>query len=54
MILTRWQRLGGDEFVILLPELSTGAAKHNRWQQDILHLIEKPFQVDQHSLKDYR
>lgn len=43
-------RLGGDEFVILLPEIKD---EHDAQQmaQEILHLIEKPFQVDQHSLK---
>lgn len=43
-------RLGGDEFVILLPELTS---EHQAQQMalEILHLIEKPFQVEQHSLK---
>ncbi|CDZ78113.1 Bacteriophytochrome cph2 [Legionella massiliensis] len=43
-------RLGGDEFVILLPELSS-EMQAQQMAQEILHLIEKPFQVDQHSLK---
>jgi diguanylate cyclase (GGDEF)-like protein/PAS domain S-box-containing protein len=43
-------RLGGDEFVILLPELSTEVQAH-QMAEEILHLLEKPFQVDQHSLK---
>lgn len=43
-------RLGGDEFVILLPELST-EVQAQQMAQEVLHLIEKPFQIDQHSLK---
>ncbi|ASQ45555.1 EAL domain-containing protein [Legionella clemsonensis] len=43
-------RLGGDEFVILLPELSS-EVQAQQMAQEILHLIEKPFQIDQHSLK---
>lgn len=43
-------RLGGDEFVILLPDLST-EVQAQQMAQEILHLIEKPFQIDQHSLK---
>ncbi|KTC78079.1 bifunctional diguanylate cyclase/phosphodiesterase [Legionella brunensis] len=43
-------RLGGDEFVILLPDLST-ELQAQQMAQEILHLIEKPFQIDQHSLK---
>lgn len=43
-------RLGGDEFVILLPEL-TSEQQAQQMAQEILHLIEKPFQIDQHSLK---
>ncbi|MCC5015728.1 MULTISPECIES: bifunctional diguanylate cyclase/phosphodiesterase [unclassified Legionella] len=43
-------RLGGDEFVILLPELSS-EQQAQQMASEILHLIEKPFQVDQHSLK---
>jgi diguanylate cyclase (GGDEF)-like protein/PAS domain S-box-containing protein len=43
-------RLGGDEFVILLPELST-ESQAEQMAQEILHLLEKPFQIGQHSLK---
>lgn len=43
-------RLGGDEFVILLPELGS-EQQAQQMASEILHLIEKPFQVDQHSLK---
>lgn len=43
-------RLGGDEFVILLPELGS-EQQAQQMAQEILHLIEKPFQVEQHSLK---
>lgn len=43
-------RFGGDEFVVLLPELSN-EQQAQQMAQEILHLIEKPFQVDQHSLK---
>ncbi|KTD25735.1 regulatory protein (GGDEF and EAL domains) [Legionella lansingensis] len=43
-------RLGGDEFVILLPDLST-ESQAEQMAQEILFLLEKPFQIDQHSLK---
>ncbi|MBA2651622.1 MAG: EAL domain-containing protein [Tatlockia sp.] len=43
-------RLGGDEFVILLPDLST-EVQAQQMAEEILRLVEKPFQVDQHSLK---
>ncbi|MBA2656120.1 MAG: EAL domain-containing protein [Tatlockia sp.] len=43
-------RLGGDEFIIVLPDLSTEAQAQQK-AEEILHLIEKPFQVDQHRLK---
>ncbi|MFA5960381.1 MAG: EAL domain-containing protein [Tatlockia sp.] len=43
-------RLGGDEFVILLPDLSN-EVQAQETAEEILRLLEKPFQVDQHSLK---
>lgn len=43
-------RLGGDEFVILLQDLSSEVQAQNI-AEDILRKIEKPFQVEQHSLK---
>ncbi len=43
-------RLGGDEFVILLTDL-TQEKQAQDLAQEILSLLEKPFQVDQHSLK---
>lgn len=43
-------RVGGDEFVILLPGLGT-EIQAQQIADEILHLIEKPFQVDQHNLK---
>ncbi|MDI9818322.1 MULTISPECIES: bifunctional diguanylate cyclase/phosphodiesterase [unclassified Legionella] len=43
-------RLGGDEFVILLPDLNH-EQQAQKMAQEILHLIEKPFQIDQHNLK---
>lgn len=43
-------RLGGDEFVVLLPELNN-EGQAEQIAQEILHQIEKPFQVDQHSIK---
>lgn len=43
-------RLGGDEFVILLQDV-TSEKQAQQVAQDILQLVEKPFQVDQHSLK---
>nr|HAT8713448.1 EAL domain-containing protein [Legionella jordanis] len=43
-------RLGGDEFVVLLPELHS-EVQAEQMAQEILHLLEKPFQIDQHSLK---
>lgn len=43
-------RLGGDEFVILLSDLDS-TQKAEFFAQKILHDIEKPVQIDQHSLK---
>jgi len=43
-------RLGGDEFVILLQDI-TSENQAQQVAEEILHLIEKPFQVAQHSLK---
>lgn len=43
-------RLGGDEFVILLQDISS-EKQAQQMAQELLHMIEKPFQVDQHSLK---
>lgn len=43
-------RLGGDEFVILLPDLNSEKQAQDR-AEEILKLLEKPFQVDQHNLK---
>ncbi|MDX1836740.1 bifunctional diguanylate cyclase/phosphodiesterase [Legionella taurinensis] len=43
-------RLGGDEFVILLQDISN-EKQAQQMAQELLHMIEKPFQVDQHSLK---
>ncbi|WP_028388450.1 EAL domain-containing protein [Legionella fairfieldensis] len=43
-------RLGGDEFVILLPEISA-EQQAQQVAQNILELIDKPFRVNQHSLK---
>ncbi len=43
-------RVGGDEFIILLPELNS-EVQAQQTAEEILHLLEKPFQVDQHSLK---
>ena len=43
-------RLGGDEFVILLSEIDS-YQQAEALAQEILHSIEKPIQIDQHSLK---
>lgn len=43
-------RLGGDEFVILLPELDSVMQAEER-AHELLRAIEKPIQIDQHSLK---
>ncbi|QDQ40879.1 EAL domain-containing protein [Legionella geestiana] len=43
-------RLGGDEFVILLPDLAT-EQQAELMAREILQVLEKPFQIDQHSLK---
>ena len=43
-------RLGGDEFVILLQDINN-EKQAQQMAQELLHMIEKPFQVDQHSLK---
>jgi len=43
-------RLGGDEFVILLPDVAH-EQQAMQMAEEILHMLEKPFQVDQHSLK---
>ncbi|CDZ77199.1 Bacteriophytochrome cph2 [Legionella massiliensis] len=43
-------RVGGDEFVVLLPDLNS-EIQAQQIAEEILHLIEKPFQVDQHNLK---
>ncbi|VEG89739.1 sensor domain-containing protein [Legionella spiritensis] len=43
-------RLGGDEFVILLQDITSEHQAENM-AQELLHMIEKPFQIDQHSLK---
>ncbi|MCE3044927.1 EAL domain-containing protein [Legionella sp. 16cNR16C] len=43
-------RLGGDEFVILLQDIAS-ETQAQQMAQELLHMIEKPFQVDQHSLK---
>ncbi|KTD47753.1 putative bifunctional diguanylate cyclase/phosphodiesterase [Legionella quateirensis] len=43
-------RLGGDEFVILLSEIDS-YQQAEVLAQEILHTIEKPIQIDQHSLK---
>lgn len=43
-------RLGGDEFVILLPDLNN-ELEAQKTAKEILSLIDKPFQIDQHSLK---
>lgn len=43
-------RLGGDEFVILLSDIDT-YQQAEILAQEILHAIEKPIQIDQHSLK---
>lgn len=43
-------RLGGDEFVILLSELDSFQQAEVLAQQ-VLHAIEKPIQIEQHSLK---
>ena len=43
-------RLGGDEFVILLQDLNS-EKQAEQTAGEILHLIEKPFQIGQHNLK---
>jgi diguanylate cyclase (GGDEF)-like protein/PAS domain S-box-containing protein len=43
-------RLGGDEFVILLSDLEN-QQEAETIAQNILHAIEKPIQIEQHSLK---
>jgi diguanylate cyclase (GGDEF)-like protein/PAS domain S-box-containing protein len=43
-------RLGGDEFVILLTNLDS-QQNAETIAQNIIHAIEKPIQIDQHSLK---
>lgn len=43
-------RLGGDEFVILLTELNN-EQQAQEIADEILHQLEKPFRVDDHSLK---
>ncbi len=43
-------RLGGDEFVILLSDIDN-YQQAEILAQEILHSIEKPIQIDQHSLK---
>jgi len=43
-------RLGGDEFVILLQDLSS-EKQAQQTAQEILELLQKPFQISQHSLK---
>jgi diguanylate cyclase (GGDEF)-like protein/PAS domain S-box-containing protein len=43
-------RLGGDEFVILLQEIGSEQQAEQK-AEEILRIIEKPFQVGQHSLK---
>lgn len=43
-------RLGGDEFVILLSDLDN-VQEAETTAQNILHAIEKPIQIEQHSLK---
>ncbi|HRD69602.1 MAG TPA: EAL domain-containing protein [Legionella sp.] len=43
-------RLGGDEFVILLPDCKN-MLDAEIMAQNLLHAIEKPIQIEQHSLK---
>lgn len=43
-------RLGGDEFVILLQDLNN-EKQALQTAEEILELLEKPFQISQHSLK---
>lgn len=43
-------RLGGDEFVILIPDLKSMDDAEKK-AQELLQLIEKPIQIDQHCLK---
>ncbi|WBV65073.1 GGDEF domain-containing protein [Legionella pneumophila] len=43
-------RLGGDEFVILLTDIDN-MLEAETIAQNILKIIEKPIQIDQHSLK---
>jgi diguanylate cyclase (GGDEF)-like protein/PAS domain S-box-containing protein len=43
-------RLGGDEFVILMQEIST-ESQAEKVAEEILQMIARPFQVDQHNLK---
>ncbi|MFC3907778.1 EAL domain-containing protein [Legionella dresdenensis] len=43
-------RLGGDEFVILLQDI-TSERQAQTIAEEILRLIERPIQIDQHSLK---
>ncbi|TAL60936.1 MAG: bifunctional diguanylate cyclase/phosphodiesterase [Legionella sp.] len=43
-------RLGGDEFVILLTDIEN-VQQAEKIAQEILHSIEKPIQIDHHSLK---
>ncbi len=43
-------RFGGDEFVILLPEI-TSPQQAEDLAQEILSVLEKPFKVDNHTLK---
>jgi len=43
-------RFGGDEFVIILPDI-LNQQEAELYAQNILAVLEKPFKVDQHSLK---
>lgn len=43
-------RLGGDEFIVLIPDLEN-YTQAEKIAQDLLNLIEKPVQVEKHSLK---
>jgi diguanylate cyclase (GGDEF)-like protein/PAS domain S-box-containing protein len=43
-------RFGGDEFVILLPEIKN-PQQAEYLAQEVLSLLEKPFKVDNHTLK---
>ncbi len=42
-------RLGGDEFVILFPDIPDKKSAENR-AREILELVQKPIQIDQHRL----